>query len=107
VGVFIAHDPESKRITGNRVAQELVSLPADANVSKSAPERRTANHMAGDERGSAPCPSELPMQRAVRGEAVRNYEMDLVFSDGTVKSVLGNASPLLGEDDKPRGGIAC
>jgi PAS domain S-box-containing protein len=51
-------------------------------------------------------PENLPMQRAVRGEEVREYEMDLVFKDGRVTSVVGNATPIRDEAGKPRGGIA-
>jgi light-regulated signal transduction histidine kinase (bacteriophytochrome) len=48
----------------------------------------------------------LPLQQATRGKEVRDYEMDLVFADGTVKAVVGNATPLRDENGNPQGGIA-
>jgi|GEM_PF-983505 len=105
-GVFLAHDPESTRITGNRLAQELLSIPHDLNMSKSAPEAEQPTTWQEMKDGVSIAPNDLPLQRAVRGEFVHDYEMDLVFSDGTVKSVMGNAIPLVAEDGKPRGGMA-
>jgi DNA-binding NtrC family response regulator len=37
IGVLIAHDPQCRRITGNRRASELLRAPWGANLSKSAP----------------------------------------------------------------------
>jgi PAS domain S-box-containing protein len=106
VGIFFADDPECKRISGNPAAQELIALPPDVNMSKSATEKDRPTSWKEMKDGVPIQPQYLPMQRAVRGEIVRNYEMNLVFQDGTVKSVIGNASPLLDENGKPRGGIA-
>src|SRR5207244_3218925 len=51
-------------------------------------------------------PGELPVQLAVRGIEVEDYELELLFKDGTTKHLFGNASPLRGPDGKVRGAIS-
>ena len=47
---------------------------------------------------------ELPMrQAAASGQDVRNAEFDLVFPDGSVRSVYGFAAPLFGPGGRVRG----
>jgi hypothetical protein len=106
VGVFFADDTECKRISGNPAAQELVAVPPDTNISKSAPEEERPASWQEMKDGVPIPPADLPMQRATQGEVVRDYEMDLVFTNGEVRSVLGSALPLLDEHGKPRGGVA-
>jgi PAS domain S-box-containing protein len=49
---------------------------------------------------------DLPIQAAARtGRESHNYEFDLVFDDGTVRHLLGNATPIRGDDGKPRGSV--
>jgi two-component sensor histidine kinase len=47
-------------------------------------------------------PEGLPVQRAARGEEVRNFEEEIRFDDGTSRYLLGNATPL-----RDAGGDAC
>ncbi len=105
VAIFITHDPETRSITGNKSAQEMVELPPGENISKSAPpgERPTKWQEMRD--GVPIQPKDLPMQQAVAGKEIRDYEMDLVFEDGTVKSVIGNAAPIRDENGNPQGGV--
>jgi signal transduction histidine kinase len=104
--VFITRDPGSETITGNRAARELVELPLSANLSKSALEKERPMGWQEMRNGVPVAAQDLPLQRAARGQEVRDYEMDLVFQDGTVKSVVGNATPLRDADGNPQGGIA-
>jgi PAS domain S-box-containing protein len=106
VPIFMTHDPECHKITGNSAAQELVKLRPDANISKTAPAVERPSQWQEMRDGVPIDPEDLPLQRAARGEEVRGYEMDLVFEDGTVKSVVGNAMPIRDENGKSRGGVA-
>ena len=106
VAIFMAHDPECGKITGNPAAQALVELPPHANISKSAPAEEQPTQWQEMRDGVPIEPGNLPLQRAARGEEIRDYEMDLVFKDGTVKSVVGNATPIRDENGMPRGSVA-
>ncbi len=104
--IFVTRDPDARTISGNRAARELVALPPDANISKTAPEEERPTGWQ-EMRDGIPIPSQdLPLQQAARGVEVRDYEMDLVFRDGTIKSTLGNATPLRDEKGQPHGGMA-
>jgi two-component sensor histidine kinase len=48
----------------------------------------------------------LPVQRAARGEEVRNAEGELRFKDGTSRFLLGNATPLRDAQGNPCGALA-
>ena len=92
--VFIAHDVDCRHMSGSRVTQELLGLPATANFSKSAPSpERPADFRAFKDGREIPA-DQLPVQMAARGQEIRGYEFDLVFADGTVRTVLGDAVPL-------------
>jgi signal transduction histidine kinase/CheY-like chemotaxis protein len=93
-GVWFTYDANASRARGNRPAAELLRLPADANPSLSAPpsERPTSYRVyRGD--GEA-TPAGLPLQRAARGEEVRNDEIEIRFADGTSTTLLAQANPL-------------
>jgi signal transduction histidine kinase/DNA-binding response OmpR family regulator len=106
VGVYIAHDPACKRITGNRSGYHLLRMPPASNLSRTAPPEEQPTHFQPC-RDGAPIPSEsLPMQRAARGEPVREEEVDLVFDDGTVLNAIVSASPLFDAGGNPRGAVA-
>lgn len=106
VAIFLAHDSECRKITGNPAAQQLVELPPEANISKSAPAEERPIKWQEMRDGVPIQPEDLPLQRAVRGQEIRDYEMDLVFEGGTAKSVVGHATPIRDGDGKPRGGVA-
>ena len=48
---------------------------------------------------------ELPMQRALAGQWVRNLEYDLVLADGSSRHIIANAVPLLDDAGQPRGAV--
>jgi signal transduction histidine kinase len=106
VGVFIARDAECRRMVGNRMAYELLRVPAGASVSESAPEREAPKTWREVKDGRDIPTGELPMQMAARsGQPVRDYEFDMVFDDGTSRSWLGNAVPLFDEARRSRGAV--
>lgn len=101
--VWIAHDPDCLSITGNRTANELLRLPPDAEASLTAKADLRPVHFRVFHQGRELPGDMLPMQRAARGEEVRDFEEQIVFADGAVVTALGNATPLRNERGAPRG----
>jgi PAS domain S-box-containing protein len=107
VTILLTHDPDACLITGNAAAYEQLRLPPGSNMSKSAPEDERPSHFMVMKDGREVAPQEMPLQRATAsGESTKDYEFDLVFSDGAVRHMLGNVVPLWGEDGRPRGAVA-
>lgn len=106
--VCIANDPECKSITGNRMAYDLLRLPQGSNLAvaeadeenaKPAPFRMFRN-------GRALEAHELPVQMsAFRGIEVRDFEQDVVFDDGSIRHLIGNAAPLRDAGGKVYGAV--
>lgn len=106
--IWVARDPDCTEITGNQTAAELLRLAApDENMSKSAEDNPSVQHFTVfDRSGRELSPEDLPVQRAARGEIIRDFEERVVFSDGTARDLLGNATPLRGPDGTLRGAVA-
>ena len=105
--IWIAHDKECREIIGNRAAYVFLRVPEGTDVSKSgsAPERLAHFRVFKD--GVELTAREMPMQRvAASGQGLSDYSMELVFDDGTVRSLLGNVSPVLDPRGQPNGAIA-
>ena len=106
--VCIANDPECKSITGNRMAYDLLRLPQGSNLAvtetdeengKPVPFRMFRN-------GRALEAHELPVQMsAFRGIEVRDFEHDVVFDDGSIRHLIGNAAPLRDASGKVYGAV--
>ena len=104
--VFIAHDVECLRVSGNRTTHELLGLPSTVDLSRSAPPvERPASFLTMKDGPQIPV-EQLPVRMAASGREVRDYELDLVFSDGRLRTIFGNAVPMLDECGQPRGAIA-
>lgn len=108
IAIWIAHDPECRRITGNAHAEQvLLHVPPHANVSLSAPlaERRGDFSVWRDDRQLAA--DELPAQRVTRtGEPVRDELLEFRFADGRRVHVLQSAVPLHDRFGRVRGAVA-
>ena len=103
--VWIAHDSECKVITGNRAAYDLLKLPQGSNLSLSSPAQKMPYAIYRNGRSLAP--HELPVQMAAsRGIEVRDFEQDLVFDDGTIRHIVGNATPLRDADGEVTGAVS-
>lgn len=104
--IFIAHDPECRRITSNREGCEVLRVPFNANASLSAPDEERPSTFRILRDGREQRPEELPMQiAAANGLEVRNTEEQILFDDGTSRDLLGNAVPLFDENGCPRGAV--
>ena len=93
--VWISRDPAGSVVDGNRFAADLLRLPEGANMSITAPPgaRPTTFHVFRD--GVELTGDDLPIQAAARhGTEIRDFPLDLVFEDGTVRHLLGNAAPI-------------
>jgi PAS domain S-box-containing protein len=108
VGLFIAHDRDASRITGNRASKEFLKMPTElANMSKSAPDTGAPTHFRVFKNGRELQAYEFPVQRAAAdGIEVHNEELDMVFDDGQIRHALISALPLLDRDGQPRGAVA-
>ncbi|EYD75570.1 hypothetical protein Rumeso_02916 [Rubellimicrobium mesophilum DSM 19309] len=106
--IWIARDPEARRVDGNRVARDLLRVPSPANMSKTSPDARDAvrHFRILEPDGAEIPPRDLPVQRAARGVQVRDFEETVVFEDGGAVHLIGNAVPLLSSEGRPRGSIA-
>jgi PAS domain S-box-containing protein len=104
--VFIAHDPQCRRLTGNHMAHEILRVPRGRNISKSAPRHEAPQHYDVYLEGKKLAPEELPVQRAAAtGKPVKDFEMDVVFDDGSKRSIFGSALPLFDDQGAPRGAV--
>jgi signal transduction histidine kinase len=103
--VLIAHDPEGRRMTANRAAQELLRLGPGASASKTGDRPPTHYRVLRD--GVELAPTDLPTQAAARlGDAVRDVEIEISFDDGTRRILLGNAEPLFDDQGRSRGAVS-
>ena len=104
--VFVARDPEAKHIEGNRYCQEVLGLPG-GNISMSAPpgERKTSFRLTTG--GAELNADDLPLQQAVStGKEVRGFEFDVVYPDGTSRTLFGDATPFHDADGSVGGAVA-
>ena len=99
VAIWIAHDPQCREITGNRMADQIYEAGAGENVSANITAARRF-FQSGRELE----PQELPMQEcAARGVDVRNSELEVLLPSGRMMNMLGNASPLRDAAGQVRG----
>src|SRR6266853_248045 len=105
VPVYISHDAECRRITGNRSAYEQLRMAGGKNFSKSAPPEEHPGFRVMQDGVEIPADL-LPMQQAAAtGEAVYGRALTMVFEDGAERETVMNAVPLLDETRRPRGAV--
>ncbi|MFO0928770.1 MAG: PAS domain S-box protein [Gemmataceae bacterium] len=105
--IWISYDRDCREITGNPASYQLLRTPPGGTVSATAPGNRPRHRTFREYRGDTPIsPEELPMQTAARGVEVHGAELKLVYTDGDVRHIYGNAVPLRDDLGQPRGAIA-
>jgi PAS domain S-box-containing protein len=105
VGIAIALDPACQQMQHNAYLRDLLGVNPGGNISKSAPRAdQPAFQVLQDGRE---VPSEdLPMQQAARlGIEVRETELEIRLSEGTVRYLLSYATPLQNDQAEVRGVI--
>jgi signal transduction histidine kinase len=103
--VLIAHDPDARKISGSRTAYDLFRIPPGSNLSKSGDLPPTHFRVLKD--GKELAPHELPTQVAARtGARTRDIELEIVFDDGTRRTIMGNAEPILDDQGRARGAVS-
>ena len=105
IGIAVADDPTCRRIWSNPAMSRLLRLPAQANVSLSAPPEEHPGFKVFEEGEELP-PGKLPLQQAIAtGREVRGVKQDLLLHDGTWVNLLNYAVPLYDETGGIRGGL--
>lgn len=105
--VWIAHDSDCRKITGNRAATEFLRLAPGSNQSLTAPPEEVPRHFRVFlEDGTELAGDDLPVQAAARGREMRDFEEYVVFEDGSVRHLYGNATPLWDSNGRICGSVA-
>jgi PAS domain S-box-containing protein len=105
--IWIAHDRECQSISGNRITYEFSRVPEETDLSKSGPTPERLAHYRVFKDGVELTPQGMPIQQvAASGQGLNDYALEFVFYDGTVRSLLGNVTPVLDSKGNPNGAIA-
>jgi len=106
--IWIAHDRECRNITANHAAYELLRAPYGSRLAESGTRASGGvRHFRLFRDGVELKPEETALQHvASSGKALTDFEMDIVFNDGTVRSLLGNVTPIPDAEGRPDGAIA-
>ena len=106
VGVAIADDPACRHIRPNRELARILRLAPGANASSTAPVDEQPTHFTMTRNGAPIQDEEQPMQVSARtGQPVLRSQMDVVFDDGSITSIYGQAAPLFDNNGNVRGAI--
>src|SRR3954469_25574310 len=82
VGIGIALDPECRHIVHNPYLSEVLGVPVWRNASLTAPADERPDNFRVSWKGQEVPPDQLPMRLACTGVEVRDFEMDIVRTDG-------------------------
>lgn len=105
--IWMAHDAECRRVTGNEAACRFLGVQPGENVSATPQDEASRVLRHFDATGRELDPSELPLQRAAAtGQSVENREVEMLLPDGRRAWIWGNAVPLFSADGRVRGAIS-
>src|SRR5262245_53164188 len=106
IGIGIAHDPTCGRITHNPYLREVTGVPLGKNAAFDAPPAGRRTHRRAYQDGRELQPEQLPMHLACAGSEVRDFEMDIVRTDGGgTRKLLCYVRPLKGAEGRIRGSV--
>jgi PAS domain S-box-containing protein len=106
VGVWIGNQ-DCSQITGNPAAYQIMGFTPGINVSGATAEPEVPPGLRIFVEGEEVAPEDAPMQQVARtGKALRNFEHEMLFPDGTRKSVYASVAPLFNRDGSVRKVIA-
>jgi PAS domain S-box-containing protein len=103
--IFICDSLDCKSMRGNPAAHSIINVPPGGNLSKTAPPGERPLHFRVLKDGIEIPGEELPVQQAARGKEVQESEFELVFEDGSIRHLLGNATPLRNANGTVRGSV--
>ncbi|MDZ8187720.1 MAG: PAS domain S-box protein [Nostoc sp. ChiSLP02] len=106
IGIGIAEDPQCEKIRVNSAFAQMLAISPNANASLSAPEGDRPTNFQIYQNHRQLAPEDLPLQlAAAQGIEVRDFEIDVVWNDGTTLTLLEYAAPLFDERRQTRGSI--
>ena len=101
--VWFTNDREVKRVRANAHAARLLRVPEDSDVPIAS---GLLTHLAVYKDGRPGPMEDLPLDRAFRGEHLRDEEYLFRFDDGTEITLLTSAEPLRGPNGEINGSVA-
>jgi PAS domain S-box-containing protein len=105
--IWIAKDKECRVIVGNMASSELLRVPEGINVSKTGTGTEKLRHFRCFKDDRELPNEEMPLQKAAAmGTALHNYRFDIVFYDGSKRSLLGEVVPLKNFKGEANGAVA-
>ncbi len=106
--IWISHDRDCREITGNPASYRFLKMAEGGVVSATAPGDLPKTRNFREYRDDQPVdPRDLPMQVAARdGVEVHDAEFSVMFDDGGVRHLYGNAVPFRDEGGEVTGSIA-
>ncbi|MBW1990294.1 MAG: PAS domain S-box protein [Deltaproteobacteria bacterium] len=104
--VFVAHDARCREVTGSLGAYEIFGLSPENHIGAGVRQKLCPRLIRLKHGGRDLSPREMPIRKAAEeGIEIRNYEMEVVYRDGTSRWLYGSAVPLFDEKGKPRGSV--
>jgi PAS domain S-box-containing protein len=103
--ILVAHDSECRHLTGNRLANRILGVPLHESASGDRPTDEWASRHRIASGGHTVPTEQLPLDLAVRGQEIQNSELEVLFPDGTRKTIFGGASPLRASDGTTKGAV--
>ena len=104
VAVWLAHDPEARRITSSRRAAEMLHPQPGAGALSAAGKEWPGHIRVLRESEEVPA-EDLPLRRAARGETVQGEELRVVFDNGAFLDMLISAATVRDAEGKPTGAV--
>ena len=103
VAVWLAHDPDARRITSSRCAAEMLHIQQGAGAP--APEKEWPGHIRVLREDEEVPAEDMPLRRAARGEPVQGEELRVVFDNGAFLDMLISAATVRDAEGKPTGAV--